>query len=119
MIQFTRLLLSYRCNVTINVLRLILAVPWVGLQCVSVVFPDHVHLLFDPSQCNHIITRIQHSCSIILEFARKNREHLMGLDARKPVFGILKITKTQISAFVICVFESIISKLATSKMLIF
>ena len=35
------LLLSYRCIVTINVLCLFLTVPWVGLQCVIVVFPDH------------------------------------------------------------------------------
>ena len=35
--------LSYRCIVTINVLRLFLTVPWVGLQCVIVVFPDHTH----------------------------------------------------------------------------
>ena len=40
------LLLSYRCIVTINVLWLFLTVPWVGLQCVIVVFPDHTHLLF-------------------------------------------------------------------------
>ena len=38
--------LSYRCIVTINVLWLFLAMPWVGLQCVIVVFPDHTHLLF-------------------------------------------------------------------------
>ena len=42
----TLLLLSYRCNVTVNVLWLFLAVPWVGLQCVIVVFPDHTHLRF-------------------------------------------------------------------------
>ena len=41
------LLLSYRCIVTINVLWLFLTVPWVGMQCVIVVFPDHTHLLFD------------------------------------------------------------------------
>ena len=40
------LLLSYRCTVTINVLWIFLMVPWVGLQCVIVVFPDHAHLLF-------------------------------------------------------------------------
>ena len=40
------LLLSYRCIVTINVLWLFLAMPWVGLHCVVVVFPDHTHLLF-------------------------------------------------------------------------
>ena len=40
------LLLSYRCILTKHVLWLFLAVPWVGLQCVIVVFPDHTHLLF-------------------------------------------------------------------------
>ena len=41
------LLLSYRCIVTINVLWLFLTVPWVGLQYVILVFPDHFHLLLD------------------------------------------------------------------------
>ena len=40
------LLLSYRCIVTINVLWLFFPVPWVGLQCVIVVFYDNIHLLF-------------------------------------------------------------------------
>ena len=39
------LLLSNGCLVTINVLWL-LTVPWVGMYCVIVVFPDHTHLLF-------------------------------------------------------------------------
>ena len=43
------LLLSYRCIVTINVLRLFLTLPWVGLQYVIVVFPDHTH--FFPCSC--------------------------------------------------------------------
>ena len=38
------LLLSYRCIVYVNVLWLFLMVPWVGLQCVIVVFPDHTPL---------------------------------------------------------------------------
>ena len=38
------LVLSYRFSV-INVLWLFLVVPWVGLQCVNVVFPDYTHLL--------------------------------------------------------------------------
>ena len=46
----TLLLLSYICIVAINVLWLFLTVPWVGLQCVIVVFPDHTHLLFDKSR---------------------------------------------------------------------
>ena len=37
------LLFSYRYTVAINVLWLCLTVPWVGLQCVIVVFPDHTH----------------------------------------------------------------------------
>ena len=41
------LLLPYRFIVTINVLRLSLVVPWVGLQYVIVEFPDHTHLLFE------------------------------------------------------------------------
>ena len=40
------LLLSYRCNVTINGLWLFHMVSWVGLQCVIVVLHDHNHLLF-------------------------------------------------------------------------
>ena len=31
---------------TVSVLRLFLAVPWIGLRCVIVVFPDHTHLPF-------------------------------------------------------------------------
>ena len=42
------LLLSYMCITckTVTFLWLFLMVPWVGLQCVIVVFPDHTHLLF-------------------------------------------------------------------------
>ena len=31
--------------VTVTVMWLFLTVPWAGLQCVFVVFPDHTHLL--------------------------------------------------------------------------
>ena len=40
-------LLFCGCLVTVNVLWLFLAVPWVCLRCVIVVFPDHTHLLFN------------------------------------------------------------------------
>ena len=43
---FAQLLLSYRCLVTVNVLWLFLPLPWVGLQCVIEVFPDHSYLPF-------------------------------------------------------------------------
>ena len=43
------LLLSYKCSVTTNGLWLFLTGPWVGLQCVIMVFPDHTHLLFQVS----------------------------------------------------------------------
>ena len=39
------LLLSYICLATVNVMWLFLMVPWVGLQCVIVIFPDHTHFL--------------------------------------------------------------------------
>ena len=38
------ILLSYKCLATVNVLWLLLSVPWVGLQCVIVVFPANTHL---------------------------------------------------------------------------
>ena len=31
---------------TVGVLCLFISVPWVGLECAIVVFPDHTHLLF-------------------------------------------------------------------------
>ena len=40
------LLLSYRCIVTVNYLWPFLTVPWVGLQCVILVFLDHTDLIF-------------------------------------------------------------------------
>ena len=46
------LLLSCRCIVTLNVLWLFLTVPWIGLQYVIVVFPDHIRLLFGTIQSN-------------------------------------------------------------------
>ena len=39
-------LLSLSSWCLVVVVWLFLAVPWVGLQCVIVVFPDHTHLLF-------------------------------------------------------------------------
>ena len=38
------------------------------------------------------ISKIQRSCLIIFEFAKKVAEHLMSLDARKPIFGCYKLT---------------------------
>ena len=43
---FAFLCLSFWFLVTVIVLWLFLMVPRVGLQCVSVVFHDHTHLLF-------------------------------------------------------------------------
>ena len=41
------LLLFFLCFVTVKVQWLFLTVPWVGLQCVIVVFPDHTYLIFN------------------------------------------------------------------------
>ena len=40
-------IIVYKCSVTINVLWLFLAVSWVGLQYVIVVFPDYTHLFLN------------------------------------------------------------------------
>ena len=64
------LFLSYRCIVTINVMWLSPAVPWVVLQCVIVVFTDHTHLLFftfdNNSESNLIKNGIQWQIAIML-----------------------------------------------------
>ena len=52
------LLLSYRCIVLIYVLCLFLLVPWVGLQCVIVVFSDHTNFLMGSLQFQGIIKKI-------------------------------------------------------------
>ena len=39
--------LSSLCFVTVSVPWLFLTVPWVGLQCVIVVFPGHTYLLHE------------------------------------------------------------------------
>ena len=45
---------------TISVLWLILTVPWVGLQCYIVEFPDHTHLLFSYFTYPAIIAKLSH-----------------------------------------------------------
>ena len=49
------LCLSSWCLVTVIVLWLFLKVPWVGLQCVSVVFPDHIYFLFGHGVSDHLV----------------------------------------------------------------
>ena len=39
------LLLYYSCLVSVYVLWFFPTVPWIGIQCVIVVFPDHTHVL--------------------------------------------------------------------------
>ena len=56
------LLLSHRCFVTTYVLWPFLMVPWVGLQYVIVVFPDHTHLLFDCTFRAVMVRAIEGSC---------------------------------------------------------
>ena len=54
------LLLSYRCIVTINVMWLFLTVPWVGLQRVIMVFPDHTHFFVIYSVYTYSFFSIMH-----------------------------------------------------------
>ena len=43
------------CSAAINVLWLFLTVPWVVLQPVIVVVPDHTHLLFATWSCRFLL----------------------------------------------------------------
>ena len=53
------LLLSYRCIVTINVLRLFLTVPWVGLKYANMIFSDHTHLHFERDAWIRLLEQIK------------------------------------------------------------
>ena len=61
------LLLSYRCYVTINGLCLSLMVPWVSLQYVIVVFPDHTHFFHLGLHSLHSTFSVSHPlvCSLV------------------------------------------------------
>ena len=48
-------LLPYQCLVTVNILWLFQMVPWVGLQCVIVVFPDHTHKQSDQEHSGSVV----------------------------------------------------------------
>ena len=60
------LLLSYRCIVTINALWLFLMVPWVGLWCIIVVFPDHTHIFVNFQYHNFVVDAF--SMQLFLQF---------------------------------------------------
>ena len=38
--------IGFWCHVNVGIMYLFLAVPWVDLQCVIMVFPGHTHLRF-------------------------------------------------------------------------
>ena len=60
------LLLSYRCIVTLNIVWLFLTVPWVGLQYVVVVFPDHSHLLLASVRSKAVVLLLFIHCLLLL-----------------------------------------------------
>ena len=70
------LLLSNRCIVPINVLWLLLTVPWVGFQCVIVVYPDNSHLLFE----NWLDLVV--GCKKVRECVRKYHNHTLQTNQR-------------------------------------
>ena len=66
-------LLSLSSWCLVIVVWLFLAVPWVSLQFVIVVFPDHTHLLFCKTTSVHII---QQEISLQKDIRRSEREHV-------------------------------------------
>ena len=59
-------LLSYRCIVTINVQWFFLTVPWDGLQCVIVVFPDQTHLHLNEQVLKEFLLSVKAATLIFL-----------------------------------------------------
>ena len=52
---FIVLRMSCYCKCSVN----LLVVPWIGLRCVIVVFPDHTHLLFNKQILNDVVNNIE------------------------------------------------------------
>ena len=55
----------FLCHLAVIVLCLFIKVPWVGLQCVIVAFPDHIHLLFGSGAGFDIVFCVLSSLAII------------------------------------------------------
>ena len=95
------LLLSDRCIVTINVLWLFLTMPWVGLQCVIVVFPDHTHLLLDTSKFSRsVITvdlSITHMPTVLLAI-KCTVIDFSSLGSSTPLLGSSSILQSSVSS---------------------
>ena len=69
------------CDCLCYVISVFLTVPWFGLQCVIVVFPDHTHFfVFD--QALHQVTRLENLVQLF-----NAESHAIGI---KPVHGIDK-----------------------------
>ena len=95
------LCLSSCCLVTVIVLWHFLMVPWSGLQCVIVVFPDQNHLLFWSSSINKLWVHLvnsnksslsnqsyQNSMNFPEGFARKFKTILHNINL--PISGIIR-----------------------------
>ena len=61
--------LSFWCLVI--VVWLFLAVPWICLQFVIVVFPDHTHLLFFYRRVNHHLIQVKFQSGVIRKILAK------------------------------------------------
>ena len=72
------LLLSYRRIVAVNVMWFFLTVPWVGLQCVMVVCPDHSHLHFEMEK---LIRTATSTCCFTISFT-DHSIYCVGADCR-------------------------------------
>ena len=86
---------------TVSVLWLFLMVPWVGLQCVIMVFPDHIHMLFfiiqARSQAEARKLWLQHDQRLCYSLSEKKSIF------NYPYFGGLQHDKASGYAPVICI----------------
>ena len=75
------LLLSFRCLFTLKIILFFLTVPWVGLQCVTVTFPDHTHFFLHYFAVT--VTRIKCKKSTIVRCMFSNRTVIFGICIQK------------------------------------
>ena len=91
--------LSYKCIVTIHVLWLFLTVPWVGLQCLIVVFPGHTHLPFHVLSSFAIILTMKKEliALLVLSFGCLVTVIVLWLSFTVPWVGLYSLTFLNLS----------------------
>ena len=92
----------FLCLVSVNIMWLFLTVPCVGLQCVIVVFPDHIHLFFQGCYNNCL-------CCVDYKKSRNTDMTLAVSNILKIWFTVRNTNSSFIFIWMIFIFSTMVS----------